>query len=871
MAGQITELFWSLPAMVMQGITPEELMQVIVGDAEEPAGPLGGSPFDIAGEGAGSELSTFEQILADTGNIAVATGAAKVEAIQAVYNQQIEDKEANDEKRLLAAANAFIETQKDAEELLAGLDPTLGMTPGGVALNAWEQTPDTTIMERFSDTFAVDNKALVDTINELEVEEAKWEGYSSGVGLEASVYDQLGMGVGTDSTAFQNQMVNLMAEEASTTAPQTGVEALMNITPGTVPETELINAIAEYDLYAKEQVDPADVESLTLSARQKRKDAEKLLWDKLPQITAQWDREEQTSFLGGYEDPEEAISALLAALQKEFIDYGTYPGLDIDHYKTLIGAIVGSEIAQDTEWGVTPVEAVITQWATASPTPMAFRSGDLTYLLNNSDIKNWFDQAVEQGFSVPMSGTGKKLFSSGIRGQEIQAEAEWWTSLPTLVQSYLMGAVSAAREGGPAVDPKAIDVTAAFEITDVMQNWITNTVAFTLKFEGYGDPGTIEMQDWAKNLDYIALGAIQAEVQSQIIEAQQAREYDPTAAAAAAAADAADAAAPAAGAPAQTTLDQIMQLGEVMDTAPDVSLEGYEFIGNPTMQDGVTVVNLWYDPKGKNVYAERVDETGIKIWSNLRAARLSQQADNKFNLEIGPEGSGYFFTAYSSSTPRSWFVGDQTGADDTSTGLSALLGISPTDVASTFRGRPGALWEAARTAQLGPKAHIPQYWKTRMHGFTPAWGRHMMGSSPNESFATYLGRTADQDPNQTAADWGLAVQASRALGTPNSYLSVGATDTERIRAHQMQGLMRKGKAEVLAMASAGLGIDPDTYGGNAAYTRLSNMYDIFGQQEAGKAGDPGKFLSWIDDLMSGQAATTTGGEPPLEFPMTTAP
>ena len=135
-----------------------------------------------------------------------------------------------------------------------------------------------------------------------------------------------------------------------------------------------------------------------------------------------------------------------------------------------------------------------------------------------------------------------------------------------------------------------------------------------------------------------------------------------------------------------------------------------------------------------------------------------------------------------------------------------------------------------------------------------------MGSSPNESFAAYLGRTADQDPNQTAADWGLAVQASRALGTPNSYLSVGSTGTERIRAHQMQGLMRKGKAEVLAMASAGLGIDPDTYGGNAAYTRLSNLYDIFEQQEAGRAGDPGKFLSWIDDLMSGQAATTTGNE-----------
>jgi hypothetical protein len=513
---------------------------------------------------------------------------------------------------------------------------------------------------------------------------------------------------------------------------------------------------------------------------------------------------------------------------------------------------------------------------------MALRSGNIDYLLNNPEIKNWFDQSVEQGFSVPMGpvpegpGLGWKggakggfpvltgdwpELGFGMKGGAKGAiptvsvtspeatEAAWWTNLSPAVQVMLMDAVNTAQKTKDTpVDVTTGDdltpMTPTFTMTDDIANWIAASVGYALDPELLAPPD-ITKTVWGSKLTTEEIEAINNEVTSQVTAALA---EAPTTATATAA-DAATAATTATGVPAQkTTLDQLIVGGTLLETPPDYS--GFEWLVDATTANKVKAA-LWYDPKDGVTYANVGGS-----WTNLGASTLSTLPNSQFTLEIGFEGSGYFLTG--SGEPerykRGWFIGDQTGATNAETGLSAMTGIPPLSIAETFYGRPGALWEAARTEQLGEKAHNPQYWKTRMQGFTPAWGRHILSSQPGESFYSYLSRSGGAP--STADDWGLAVQASGAMGT--QFLP-GATDTERIRAHRMKTLMSS-KAEVLAMASAGLGINPDTYMGNAAYTGLSNMYDIFEQQEAGKAGDPGKFLSWLDNLMSGQATTATGNE-----------
>ena len=307
-------------------------------------------------------------------------------------------------------------------------------------------------------------------------------------------------------------------------------------------------------------------------------------------------------------------------------------------------------------------------------------------------------------------------------------------------------------------------------------------------------------------------------------------------------------------------LTLILEGADWMIEPPNRDPEDFLYLGH--MESGGTSVILHYAPTDGYVYAELLGtDTEPSTWKLIEDSTLTEE-DNQVTLEIGYEGSGLTFTNYTykgAFTPT-WYGGDQTAVS----GLGDLTGLPPTSIGKTFAGMPLELWEAARTEQLGPKAHIPQYWETRMHGFVPAWGRYLMRNSHGEDFATYLSRPADQDFSQTTADWGLAVHASRALGTPTSYDDVGDNWEERVKINSLKGLLRSGKSEVMAMASAGLNINPDTYGGAAAYRQLSDMYDIFEQQEAGQAGDSGKFLAYIDDLMSGE--DMTGGSTTTVWP-----
>jgi len=568
-SGKITELFGMLPEWAAAGIETQEIMNILKGEAEEP--DVGDVGYDIAMEGQG--MSFFDQILAETGDVKAAIGSAKNQAmIDLLAGEHAED--INIERiKINEAAKAAIEAPDIATQLLSEAPPNF-MDESIIRLRLLEDTPVTDLAANFAKELGVNSTDVVKAINlqleEIESEDAEWA-FDPG-----QMQMQMGLTApdpwaSVDKGGLPGEGQALVMEQAALEAGVPDAAADQAQSVANVQDSMIAALLAD--------LPPSDE---TLEARKEEKAALRLLWDKLPQILGP----NQAQIYSGYEDQGQAIKDLIAEWQKQFEDYDAYAGLDMDYYEAQIGAILNSEVAKGTEWEGTTVDHVISQWASASPDVMALRSeGNIDYLLSsNTDIKAWFDQAVEQGFSTPMIGTGMKAFASGIRGKELQAEPEWWTNLSPTVQAYLMGAVNKAREGVTPVTVDPADVPAAFEITPLMQNWITNTVAFTMQVPDYSDPGTIGDQSWAKDLDQKALEAIQAEVQSQIVAAQQA--VDPTSAATTAVAT---------GAPTQTTLDQIIQLGNTMTTAPDVSLGGYEFIGMPSTTGWGTVgqARLW--------------------------------------------------------------------------------------------------------------------------------------------------------------------------------------------------------------------------------------------------------------------------------------
>ena len=261
--------------------------------------------------------------------------------------------------------------------------------------------------------------------------------------------------------------------------------------------------------------------------------------------------------------------------------------------------------------------------------------------------------------------------------------------------------------------------------------------------------------------------------------------------------------------------------------------------------EGIGRISLFLDEDDNKVYASN-DNTNFY---SLGTASLETEGGTAL-LTIGGEGSGLTWAANINedgelTTNSVWqAVSPGTGSILGTPGWSDNL---TGDQSSTYwSDNPQELWEAARVHQMGDDAHKPQFWKTRMHGFTNKWGNYLIsGNQGFDSFYNFLKTPLDN--TELASNWGRAIDASRYMGED---LRGRLTGTDWVIGKKIQDGLAGGKGNVLAMTMAGLGVNPDTYGGGALYSRLADMYDIFEAKARAEGKTGGGFLAFIDDQMN---------------------
>jgi len=279
----------------------------------------------------------------------------------------------------------------------------------------------------------------------------------------------------------------------------------------------------------------------------------------------------------------------------------------------------------------------------------------------------------------------------------------------------------------------------------------------------------------------------------------------------------------------------------------------------PDPSGGSYPINFYYAPSSEQIFGYRPD---TNAWKSLGSFALD---DNNLNI------SGWTFTLDPDERVFTWSedlgLGRDVTAvsdlgiakevtpvtagivDDTTSMTAATAGmVDPTP----FMLNPSGLWEALRVAQLGPKAEMPQWYSTRMQGFIPRFGDYLLSrTSRGDIFEDYLKRTAKEktSPTDAAANWDMAVEASRTIGS----LQPESSDFARIIDLQDKLVGNNAKHDTLAMLSSHLNINPYGYAGAGAYKRLGDMYDRYETRQAFKTGggDPsGTFLSWISTQMA---------------------
>lgn len=178
------------------------------------------------------------------------------------------------------------------------------------------------------------------------------------------------------------------------------------------------------------------------------------------------------------------------------------------------------------------------------------------------------------------------------------------------------------------------------------------------------------------------------------------------------------------------------------------------------------------------------------------------------------------------------------GAGPTGMSFGAMpTGVLSPQVTQTFAGDPQSWFQAARIAQLGDYAALPQFQNTANMGFTPALGRYLLSGQEGE----FSGYTPSTTAGAMGSDWASAVAASQAVGQMNTPL------TEQQA--QIQGYLtgEDARRNALAMASA-------RYGGGAGYAAqsrqraLGNLYDLYSARAQGAGQAPGTFLSYLDTM-----------------------
>ena len=170
---------------------------------------------------------------------------------------------------------------------------------------------------------------------------------------------------------------------------------------------------------------------------------------------------------------------------------------------------------------------------------------------------------------------------------------------------------------------------------------------------------------------------------------------------------------------------------------------------------------------------------------------------------------------------------------------------------------PEQTWEAMRVSQMGDDIYNPVMWGARNVGFAPAKGQYLL-SGANQPFADFLPTAQGLDMSNL---WSEAVEASAAMGAP---MSIQDFTPQQFG---IQGLLGGDAARenALLMSYAALGGGPGV-GGQAMYSRLGQMYDIFAAQQAAQGLPASGFLDYLNNMLAPGAVRPSLGPAAIATP-----
>ena len=175
-------------------------------------------------------------------------------------------------------------------------------------------------------------------------------------------------------------------------------------------------------------------------------------------------------------------------------------------------------------------------------------------------------------------------------------------------------------------------------------------------------------------------------------------------------------------------------------------------------------------------------------------------------------------------------------------------GLPQDTVEATFAQRdPAGLWRTARIKQMGQAAALPQFQRTAMQGFTPAFGGFLR-TGRTGTFADYLRGQQTGTTPAAQMGWGDVMAASQSLdpyGAQRGYTQeqrnlASALDPSSVGASEAR---RNALAVAGSLMGGGVG-----YLAGARQRSLGNLYDLYAARAAGTGAGLGGFLSHLGGL-----------------------
>ena len=190
------------------------------------------------------------------------------------------------------------------------------------------------------------------------------------------------------------------------------------------------------------------------------------------------------------------------------------------------------------------------------------------------------------------------------------------------------------------------------------------------------------------------------------------------------------------------------------------------------------------------------------------------------------------------------------GSSPSSVGFPS--GLDP-NVRRTFTGRPQEYFQAARIAQMGPYASLPQFYNQANLGFTPAFGSYLMAAptSPSGELQAFSEWAPSASSTDRAQQWANVLAASSSFDTPG----VGLTPQQRAIRGALTGEDARRNALAIAASRMGGGVG---YMANARQRALGNLYDLYAARAVGAGKSPGTFLSYLNSQQIPSAVALSG-------------